>query len=291
MKGPAVTAGALLTLAVHGALVAFLLLYEADPPPPMTPRLVTAPSGSVRHGLCGLRRCSLPEVSQPRLEPEPPPVDELEILEAALMPALGFKEPDPTEMPKLQAYEQHEIVEEGVNLEKENEPPEEEKKKAFDPEKAKRDPKNKAKLDDILKDFEDDDPRKRPTQLQNIIGHQEGEVGGQGNEAKAGNLYAAKVARQLRKDFEVPPIDADTLKGLRVRVIVDRMSLDGSIVSYRVSKTSGNRGFDDAALAAVKLYVPSQGGRKTLPEPDADVLRYINAKGMKIDLDGRLMNR
>ena len=33
-------------------------------------------------------------------------------------------------------------------------------------------------------------------------------------------------------------------------------------------------------------YIPEEKGKKRLPVPDADVLRYINMKGMKIDLLG-----
>ena len=46
---------------------------------------------------------------------------------------------------------------------------------------------------------------------------------------------------------------------------------------------------DDAALAAIHSFVRKEGGRKTLPRPDSELLRYINSKGMRITLDGGLM--
>lgn len=247
--------------------------------------------GTVRFGLCGTRRCSLPEVARKRRDPEPPPLDDL-VLEAELLPALGAVEADPRKLPELQTYEQKEIVEDGVNLEKDNEPPKEDLKKQYDPKEAKRDKKVDNKLEDLLKDYEDDDPRRRPTDLTRIVGDEDGEVGGTADVKKAGNRYGAQVRRALRRDFRVPPfIDHDTLKTLSFVIVVSKLGMDGSIVSYRVAKRSGNGTFDDAAMATIKRYAVQDGGSKTLPVPEPDVLHFINAKGMRIVLDGRYMVR
>ncbi len=293
MRALAAVSGLTLTLGVHVALVTFLYLAQ--------PSALTAVSGaggprergSVGYGLCGLQRCSAPETKAERREPEPDPPNELDVLEAALMPALGAVEPDPAKLPELQTYEQPEIIEDGINLDKDNPPPDEIKKKEFDPEPAKRDPKRKdKKLDDILKDFDEDDPRRRATSLDRIIGHTEGEIGGQGTEVRAGNMYGMQMTRALRKVFVVPPfLSDDALKKLRMRVIVEKISASGEILSYKIDKPSGNRGFDDAAIDAVRQFVPSEGGTKTFPAPDPDVLRDLNARGIKIDLDGRFASR
>lgn len=293
MRALAAASGLLLTLGVHVGLVAFLYLAQ-----PSSVQVVAGAGGprergSVGYGLCGLQRCSVPESKAERREPEPDPPSDLDVLEAALMPALGAVEPEPDKLPELQTYEQPEIIEDGVNLDKDNVPPEEIKKKEFEPEPAKRDPKKKdKKLEDILKDFDEDDPRRRATSLDRIIGHKEGEIGGQGTEVRAGNMYGMQMTRSLRKVFVVPPFLGEAeLQKLRMRVIVEKISAAGEILAYKIDKPSGNRAFDDAALDAVRQFVPSEGGNKTFPEPDADVLRDLNARGIKIDLDGRFASR
>jgi hypothetical protein len=281
----ATVVGLSLTMAVHGVMVLVALLYT----PAGLDGARPGAGGSVGSGLCGLQRCRLSEQRRARRRPEEDPVGEMEVLEAALIPALGRVKRDPKVLPKLQTYEQPEIVEDGVNL---NENPDKLKDlvKEFDKKDAKRDDKKKP-LDERLKDWRDDDPRRKATDLSKIIGSAEGEVGGQGDISKAGNVYGAKVARSLRRAFIVPPfLGIETLKKLRVKVRINRMNGTGAIVDFKVLKKSGNRAFDDAALAAIQAFVPKEGGRKTLPRPDSSVLRYINSKGMKIILDGRLMS-
>lgn len=286
MSPNASVVGLALTLTIHGVMVLFALFYT--PSGAANDRSRLSKASSVGSGLCGLQRCRQPETRMKRHEPEEDPVSEVEVLEAALIPALGFVEPDPTKLPKLETYEQPEIVEDGVNL---NENPEKLKDlvKEFDKEKAKR--VTKKPLDERLKDFREDDPRRKATELSKIIGSEDGEVGGQADMKKAGNIYGAKVARAIRRHFITPPfLGVDVLKTLRVRVKINRMQGSGAIESFKVVKKSGNRAFDDAAMAAIQKFVPSRGGSKKLPRPDPAVLRYINSKGMRITLDGRLMS-
>jgi colicin import membrane protein/protein TonB len=274
-----------LTLVVHAAIVTFMIVAK---PAPRLERLKPITSSPVGFGLCGKRRCGAIEARRRRQRPEPAPVDPLEVLEAALMPALGMVEPDPSQLPKLQTYEQKEIVEDGVNLEKENKKPLKDLKKAFDPEEAKRDPANKTKLDELLKDFEEDDPRKRATDLSRIVGRSDGDVDGSGFEKREGARYARQVTKALKKVFKPPVhISEDALRGLRFIAKVLALTPDGEIARYKVLKRSGNSSYDNAAESAIQQFVPKKGGSKTFPPPPTDVLRYVNRKGMKLDLDGK----
>ncbi len=282
----AVVSGLALTLSVHAGLIAGLLLVEPPPRAEVHAGSLAASSKWVGYGLCGKLRCQSPERKRRRREPEPDPYEPLDILEAALMPALGMAAPDPKALPKLQTYEQPEIIEDGVNLDRDNRPPDKKRKKAFDAKDAKRD--RKEDLSDILSDFEDDDPRKRATHLSKIVGHEEGVIGGTADAKRAGSMYAVKVARAVRKRFVAPSyISGDKLQTLRTVVLVTKLSPDGEILAFRIKTKSGEAGFDDAALAAVQEFAPSEGGTRTLPRPDAGVLRYVNEKGMKLDLDGK----
>ena len=285
MKARAPMVGMALTLTVHGAMVLFGLFYAPDSEG-ADPR-TRLKKGSVGSGLCGLQRCRQPETRMKRRGAEEDPISEVEVLEAALIPALGFVQPEPDKLPKLETYEQPEVVEEGVNL---SENPEKLKDlvKEFDKKKAKR--VTRKALDERLKDFREDDPRRQATELSKIIGSDDGEVGGQATMLKAGNIYGAKVGRAIRRAFVVPPfLTSDVLKTLRVKVKIKRLSGSGAIALFRVIKKSGNRAFDDAAISAIQKFVPSKGGQKTLPRPDPDVLRYVNSKGIRVTLDGRLL--
>lgn len=286
MRILSVTTGTILTLIIHAALVAFLLVAK---PPPRMDNIRRATQGPVGFGLCGKRRCAAVESRRRRRPPEDPPIEEMEVLEAALLPALGMKKPDPRKLPKLETYEQPEILEEAVNLDQDNPKPDEEKKKKFDPERAKRDPEHrKEKLSEVLKDFEEDDPRRRPTHFTKMVGLADGDPDGQGFEKREGVQYARKVVKALRRVFKPPThISEDALKRLRYVVKVTRLSPEGEILAYRVIKRSGNGGYDNAAEAAIQQFVPAKGGSRRFPRPPPHVLRYITAKGMKLDLDGK----
>lgn len=287
MNGSAVAFGLALTLIVHGALVAFLILVPSTPASEVL--VMRRPPSSIGYGLCGKRRCTLPEWRERRRGIEPTPVSQ-EILQASLYPALGYAKPKPHKMPELQTYEQPKVEDVSVNLKNENPKPREKIKMAAKRRKAKRDKHRRRhnRLADIFKNFHDDDPRKRATALDKIIGSKSGIIGGQGHRVQAGNVYARKITPALRRAFTVPPfLTTDQLAALRVRVLVTQMSPSGEIIAYKITSKSGNKAFDDAAIAAIRTFVPSEGGSDTLSAPDPDVLRYINARGLSIDLDGR----
>ena len=286
MRAWPLAAGLVLTLLMHAAIVSFMILAR---PSARLERQQPVTSTIVGFGLCGKRRCGAIEARRRRRGPEPPPVDPLDVLEAALLPALGQVEPDPSQLPKLQTYEQEEIVEDGVNLDKENVKPLDDLKKAFDPEKSKRDPANEdKKLEDLLRDFEEDDPRKRATDLSRIVGRTDGDVDGSGFEKREGARYAREVTKAMKKVFKPPVhISEDALKGLRFVVKVLRLTPEGEIAKYKVIKKSGNSSYDNAAESAIQQFVPKKGGTKKFPPPPTEVLRYVNSKGMKLDLDGK----
>ena len=286
MRFRPLAAGLVLTLLIHAAIVFFMVVAKPAHRLAASKPITSAPVG---FGLCGKRRCAAIEARRRRQKPEPPPVDPLDVLEAALLPALGMVEPDPSQLPKLQTYEQKEIVEDGVNLDKKNEKPLDDLKKAFDPEESKRDPENKEKkLEDLLKDFEEDDPRKRATDLSRIVGRSDGDVDGSGFEKREGARYARQVTKALKKVFKPPVhISEDALTGLRFVVKVLNLTADGEIVKYKILKRSGNSSYDGSAESAIQQFVPKKGGTKKLPPPPTDVLRYVNSKGMKLDLDGK----
>lgn len=242
-------------------------------------------ASSVGYGLCDERRCTAPEHRVVRRKPAAQPVTAPEILEAALVPRLGMKDQDLAKLPELQAYEQKEIVEDGVNLNKDNVPPEEQLKKRFKARRARRDKRNRT-LRDLL-DHVDDDPRKRARSVSDMVGTSDGEIDGEGSTRRPGNQYVKRIRRMLERDFNVPThLSGETLSSLQVRIKVERMGTDGAILQYRIIKRSGNGAFDDAVLRLLLQFIPEEKGRKRLPVPDADVLRYINLKGLKIDLLG-----
>jgi hypothetical protein len=279
-------AGLALTTAVHAA-VALALVHggTTQRPGERSPQ----PRSGVA-ALCQERRCGRLEVRRKRRGPEEPSVRVPEVLEAAMIPALGSLEPDPSKLPEIETVETPEVFEDRVNLDQE--PSRIDRIVTRDEaRKAMRDPLNRSPLDKLLNE-ERPDPRARAKDLSRLTGFREGEVGGQGTEVRLGNLYASRVAREISKVFKVPPfLDPARLKKLQLRILVERMAPDGSVLRYRIDRRSDDRTFDDAGLAAFRLFVPEDGGTKALPPPDPEVLRFINARGLLIKLDGSLLPR
>lgn len=286
-RAPFVLGGVIVALVFHGALAAAYVAYSEgrislDQAMLKSERAMR----QKRLNLCDKYRCPRVEGRQRRRPMEQSPLETPEILEAAMIPALGGVTPDPRKLPELETIEQSERVEEAINIG--NQDPE--LKKLIKADKAKEaqvDPLSDASPLD--KFTANDDPRANPKSLAHLTGLSSGEIGGQGSEWRPGHEYSRRVARAIKPYFTVPPfIDEESLKKLKVRVKVTRMSVDGSVLAFRVLSKSGDTTFDDAAIKAIKKFSQPDGGSKKLPPPDTKVLAYINAKGLDITLDGRL---
>lgn len=212
-----------------------------------------------------------------------------EVLQAMLIPALGLKKDARGELPRLVKYEQPEKFENAVNIGAENPTPVE-LRKADRAKKEELDRRRKKKptLGELLDAPEDDDPRKRASQLSEIIGRVDGSVHGSGSEGQAGDVYLGRIEMSLRQSFVVPVfLTEDELQKLRVDVMIVRLDASGHVLEYRVSRKSGSPAFDGAALDAVRRFVPAEGGSKVFPEPPADMLDLINRRGVLVRLEGR----
>lgn len=218
------------------------------------------------------------------------PADDTDILHAMLIPKLGLKQADKRKLPRLTKYEQPEKQEDGVNISRKNPDGEAIKHKSFKHKKAQRDRKRRKKpsLGELIDAPEDDDPRKRATRLDNIVGSADGSTFGVGTEAKEGNVYLSRVERSIRTEFRVPVfLSQDELKKLVVEIQIQQMDDSGRIVKYKMRRKSTASAFDSAALEAIKRFVSKEGGSKTLPAPEADMLEYINKRGILVRLEGR----
>ena len=92
----------------------------------------------------------------------------------------------------------------------------------------------------------------------------------------------------MRRAFNVPVfLSRDELKKLVVEVLIQQMDADGKIVSYQIRRESSSGAFNSAAIEAVKRFVPEEGGSKTFPQPDSEMLNLINQRGVLIRLEGR----
>jgi hypothetical protein len=279
--------GAALTLVVHASL-AFGLFRAGDGTREVRP-LASGNRGRLAALLCDERRCGRLEARQRRRGLEEPPMRVPDFLEATVVPALGTIAPDPTRLPEIETFERPEVFEQSVNLDTQPSALDDIVKSDVKPDDKH--VRKDTSLKELLSD-EPADPRARAKDLSKLTGFKEGEIGGQGTEVRLGSLYSGRVAREVSRVFKVPPfLDPATLKTLKVKVLVERLGLDGAILGYRIRQKSGDKSFDDAAIAAVKQFVPSEGGSRTLPAPESDVLRYVNAKGLLITLDGALLRR
>jgi len=292
-RGLSIIVGVAMTIVMHGALAWGYMAYRDAESLRVKAKLGSAsdrPAQKEGPLLCGGIRCHRIETRNKRRDIEPTPIKTPEVLDATLIPAIGGIMPEARKLPEIETFERPEIFEDAVNLDG---PP-----TALDmlikaPEKqdALKDPKNKDTLKDLLSD-EPLDPRAKAKDLSRLTGFKEGEVGGTGTELRLGSVYSNKVSKEIEKVFRVPPfLDEATLKKLKLRVQISRMTFDGAIEEYKVLSKSNDKSFDDSGLAAIKQFVPREGGSKRLPPPDPEVLRFINAKGLTITLDGRLGRR
>ncbi|NOZ00646.1 MAG: hypothetical protein GXP54_01995 [Deltaproteobacteria bacterium] len=274
-----------LTLAVHVALVFMLasVTGSAD---------LNAVTFPVTRLFCDDMHCA----EKPRLMRRRGPDDEavdLGVIEATVIPRLGLAEPKAHKLPKLVKYEQPEKIEEAVNILKDNPITREIKHKAIKPKKAQLDRRRKKKtLVAILGAPDDDDPRKRAMSLDRIIGDRSGVATGVGTDRLDGNVYAGKVAGAIHQRFTVPPFLSESeLKRLKMRIRITRVNEAGQILEYKVIRRSRNKAFNDAAVRAIRQFIPGEGGLAHLPSPDGKTLKYINSKGMLVDLDGALFRK
>ena len=266
--------GIVLTVVVHGAFAA--LLIASAPKSPFC-----------EDGL----RCETPVMVISR-RPAEIPADLLTDIEASIVPRLGLAKQNPHRYPRLYKYEQPKKVEVAVNIShKVKKPkvlPKAEKKKKAQLDKRRRKRHKKLSLSDILNAPDDNDKRKRPSMLDRIVGSPNGSVYSDAAVARKGNLYAARVGLSIRRVFKTPALlSPGVLRHLKVRIMVTKIDKDGHILGFKVIRKSGNASFDRAAKAAVIQFVPSMGGRKTLPKPDPMIMQLINKKGMIIDLEGK----
>jgi len=285
------TIGVVVTLLVHAAL-AFVLAFLDDP-------VDAAPIPKINVGLplCadGLR-CKALTNTRPRLGIETSLPGDIDIIQAAVIPRLGMLEQDPKKLPELQKYEQPEKVEDGVNLTEDNPPPKPEEQliKEFKPREAQVDRRRKERPRDLsaILERDGDDPRKRATALDRIIGRPDGDPFGEGSQAVPGSEWAGKVTVVLRREFVVPAsLDDATLKLQSVEITIQQISAKGEILKYEVVRKSRSAPYNTAAVQLIKKFVPEEGGTLTLPEPPSDVRSYINTKGMTLVLEGRLFRR
>ena len=265
--------GILLALLVHVGFGVTLASTRATPEPDKEDEKVI---------LCDGMRC-------PMLEDVAPwrPVEWMNqetVLEAMVVPRLGHAKPTKKKLPRHYKYEQPKKHEVSVNVTKKNKVTKK-LKKAPKTKKAQVDKRRKKSKDlaSLLNAPEENDPRKRAAKLDKIVGLNSGSVYGRGTEKKAGDPYVAKVKIAIERRFPRPQsMTKKQLRLLKVVVRIQAIAPNGTIRSYRIIRKSGNRLYDNAALAAIKKFVPKEGGTARLPKPSAADLARIH--GHPIDM-------
>jgi outer membrane biosynthesis protein TonB len=275
------------TALVHGVMLGGFLAAGSQ-----TPAFAADEPGQGRTRLCNDRRCPMGPRPFGRRKIDPGPMSELKFLEVDLVPRLGMKPPDPKELPKLIKYEQPEVVQEAVNVIKPpevQEPPPPQAPLPMPEEVDKKRPKPR-NLDDILDAPRDDDPRKRPTALDNIIGSPTGSTYGTDSTGTEVDAVLARLQQEFMKRFVVPSsLSDEELKNLRTKVQIT-IEANGSVSKYKVVQPSRKTSYDDAVEATVKRFMPVEGGSARLPDIPADIRNLINAQGV-IVFDGRRLRR
>ncbi len=211
------------------------------------------------------------------------------LLVAMVIPKLGLKKAYKYHLPRLTKYEQPERVEEAINIQRDNDSGQELKYKAPKKKAAQFDRKRKKKpsLSDLIDAPDDDDPRARASRLEEIVGVESGSVHGSGSDGGEGNVYLGQVQTAIQRAFNVPVfLSRDELRKLVVDIEIRQMDARGRILAYKLRKNSSSAAFDSAALEAIRRFVPSEGGSRSLPAPEAEMLARINKRGILVRLEG-----
>lgn len=196
---------------------------------------------------------------------------------------LGEEKPD-SQLPRLANPPPKEVKEDVVDPTPR--PPKDSDPKEKPPKDAVKVPKPKEqKVNNLLNEFEHDPTR--PVNNDVPSGHRDGVPQGTLSDAALQNLmrtFQARVQQAVLSQWRVPSSitreKATELAG-KTRVVI-RVSAEGYIVSYTMSKRSGDAQFDASVERAVKAFMPAFGGRK-LPMPDDAALRQaVVQKGISL---------
>ncbi len=220
--------------------------------------------------------------------PECEPMIEAQIVEMKVA-KLGGAEPDPKKLPEIQKYEEPEKDELQVNTEEEPPKVKPRNKQDFMRRKAQLDRRRRKRKPKRNLFNLDDDPRARPTAFERITGRLDGDVYGRGVDQEKFDTYFGKMAFELHREFNPPTsLSRKVILKQLVRVLITGMNPDGTIASYRIKRKARKPGFTMAAQAALRAFMPTEGGKRRFPTPPPDILAFVNKKGIIIDLDGRL---
>lgn len=262
----------LVSAGIHGLFWVLFTTASAHPP------VSTESTAGI---YCGGLRCEMLPVGLDRRAAES--FGQNDVLEAMIIPKLGLRKDKPKHMPRIQKYEQPEKVERSVNIRNRNRKPERVRqanraKQAELDRRRKEPPKAKS----LLEALNNPDPRARASRLEHIVGDPTGSTIGSGTERRAGDPYVGRIVAVLNRSFKTPAaLDRSLLRRLKVIVKIEEISPKGEILKYRIVKSSGNRLFDAAALAAIRKYVPSEGGAKRLPKPSIQDLARLKGRTIR----------
>ena len=140
-----------------------------------------------------------------------------------------------------------------------------------------------SKLGEMIKQ-EDQGGAARKKKLGDLIGLKDGQKDGEGKVNQTGSVYWREVGKTIKSHFELPPsVPVWERAGLRAKVRITRMALNGSILAWTWEKKSGNDEFDAAVASLITSY---KSGMRSLPTPSSDALMEINSRGGVIELRG-----
>ena len=230
------------------------------------------------------------ELGRGRRRLDPGPSTLLDSIQVDVIPALGLKEFNPKELPKLVKYEQPELVEDGVNIKKTPKKAKPIKNKDPKPKPEERDKKKKKeKLEDILSP-RDKDPRKKATSLDDIVGDRSGSVFGSDPKGLKGHPSLTKIQEALTGKFKTPTVIPDKeIRTLKSKVSI-QVDSKGAIQGFK-ARPSGNPHFDTAVKQAIQRFMPSEGGSSRLPTIPPEIETAINSRKVKFVFDGAKLRR
>lgn len=236
----------------------------------------------------------------------PPPFDAVMV---ELLPKLGSKPPEPEALPRIvQPAPPPPPKDEEISLsrEKEEELEREAKKKEqerIEAERRKEEEEQKRK-DEAERRRREEDERRRRKAMKDALdratdpraddedapGFEDGSsVGNSLNPDSLRNkqLYIAQLMVALKSQFEVPSVIPDDVRKRLKATVSFKIDAQGKVVGEpRLVRPSGNKFFDDAALATVRKFGPGSALRIPLPT-DPELKKSVLRQGLQPDMYGK----
>lgn len=245
-------------------------LIDIEPPPPELPAIFPTLVELPKRGSKPPEENVLPRFVEPT--PPPPPTDEEISLSREKEEELEREREKKKELERIEAERRRQEEEARKEAERRRREEDEARKRKKAMEQALNRALDERADDEDAPGFEDGDAAGRSLNPDSLKNRQ---------------LYIARLMAALKSQFEVPSVIPDDVRKRLKATVSFKIDAQGKVVGEPVLvRSSGNKFFDDAALATVRKFGPGSALRIPLPT-DPDLKKSVLRSGLQPDMYGK----